>query len=85
MGYTEADLDRMAPLAVERYPGGLSLGMLQEAGFELSEDEMRLDWSATVIDPVNFTEPVTLPIVHFEFRPGVRIRPYNCTMYPGQG
>ena len=53
--------------------------------FEMSEDEMRLDWSATVIDPETFTEPVTLPIVHFEWRPGVQIRPYDCTLYPGQG
>lgn len=53
--------------------------------FEMSEDETRLDWSATVIDPETFTEPVTLPIVHFEWRPGVQIRPYGCTLYPGQG
>ena len=26
-----------------------------------------------------------LPIVHFEWRPGVQVRPYDCTMYPGQG
>jgi predicted permease len=28
-----ADIDRMLPLAVERSPGGISLGMMQEAGF----------------------------------------------------
>jgi predicted permease len=28
-----ADLDRMLPMAVETYPGGVNLGMLQEAGF----------------------------------------------------
>ena len=53
--------------------------------FEMSEDETRLDWSATVVDREVFTEPVTLPIVHFEWRPGVQIRPYGCTLYPGQG
>lgn len=28
-----ADVSRMIPIGVERYPGGISLGMLQEAGF----------------------------------------------------
>ncbi|NIP78572.1 MAG: multidrug ABC transporter substrate-binding protein, partial [Gemmatimonadetes bacterium] len=28
-----ADVERMVPMAVERYPGGLTLGMLQEARF----------------------------------------------------
>ena len=51
--------------------------------FEMSEDETRLDWSATVVDPETFTEPVALPIVHFEWQPGTQIKPYNCTVYPG--
>ncbi len=49
--------------------------------FEMSDDETRLDWSATVVDPETFTEPVALSIVHFEWRPEVQIRPYNCTLY----
>jgi putative ABC transport system permease protein len=28
-----ADIERMIPIAVERFPGGLTLGMLEEAGF----------------------------------------------------
>ena len=49
--------------------------------FEMSDDETRLDWSATVVDPETFTEPIALSTVHFEWRPEVQIRPYNCTLY----
>ena len=28
-----ADVERMVPMAIERYPGGLTLGMLEEARF----------------------------------------------------
>lgn len=51
--------------------------------FELSDDETRLDWSATVVDPETFSEPVALSTVHSEWRPEVQIRPYNCTLYQG--
>ena len=51
--------------------------------FEMSKDETRLDWSATVFDPDTFSEPVALPIMHFEWQPGTQIKPYNCTVYPG--
>lgn len=49
--------------------------------FEMSDDETRLDWSATVVDSETFTEPIALSMVHFEWRPEVQIRPYNCTLY----
>lgn len=51
--------------------------------FEMSGDETRLDWSATVVDPETFSESVALSMVHFEWRPEVQIRPYNCTLYQG--
>ena len=51
--------------------------------FEMSKDETRLDWSATVVDPDTFIEPVALPTVHFEWLPGTQIKPYDCTVYPG--
>ena len=51
--------------------------------FQMSDDETRLDWSATVVDPETFTEPVALPVVHFEWWPQTRITPYNRTVYPG--
>ena len=49
--------------------------------FEMSDDETRLDWSAKVVDPETFSESVALSTVHFEWRPEVQIRPYNCTLY----
>ena len=48
--------------------------------FTLSEDETRLDWVATVVDPNTFTEPVTLPMMHWEWLPGEKIKPFNCTL-----
>jgi predicted permease len=38
-----ADIDRMLPLAVERYPGGISLGMLEEAGFAGNAHSLKED------------------------------------------
>ncbi len=48
--------------------------------FTMSEDESRMDWLATLVDLNTFTEPFTLPIMHWEWRPGVQIKPYNCTL-----
>ena len=53
--------------------------------FTLSEDENRLDWVATVVDPNTLTEPVTLPMMHWEWVPGEKIKPYNCTLSDNQG
>ena len=53
--------------------------------FTLSEDETRLDWVATVVDPNTLTEPVTLPMMHWEWVPGEKIKPYNCTLNNNQG
>ncbi|MCZ6586300.1 MAG: hypothetical protein O6930_09820, partial [Gammaproteobacteria bacterium] len=47
--------------------------------FTLSDDESRLDWNATIIDPVNFTEPVTLS-GYWAWVPGEQIKPYECTL-----
>ena len=49
--------------------------------FEMSEDEMRLDWHGILVDPETLTEPITLPIMHFEWHPGVLVKPYDCTLY----
>ena len=46
--------------------------------FSLSEDGSRLDYSITVTDPVNFTEPVTLR-KYWIWIPGVTVKQYNCT------
>lgn len=48
--------------------------------FTLSEDEARLDWEATVVDPETFTEPVMMPELHWEWMPGEELRSYNCTV-----
>ena len=47
--------------------------------FSLSDDESRLDWQATITDPVNFTEPVTLS-GDWAWVPGEEIKPYECTL-----
>jgi hypothetical protein len=48
--------------------------------FTLSEDETRLDWTATVVDPGTFTEPVAMPELHWEWIPGEEVKEYNCTV-----
>jgi len=45
----------------------------------LSDDESHLDWQATVIDPVNFSEPVTLN-GYWAWIPGEQVKPYECTL-----
>ena len=48
--------------------------------FTLSEDETRLDWSASVIDPETFTEPVARQNLHFSWVPGEEVKPFNCSV-----
>jgi len=51
--------------------------------FTLSEDETRLDWSASVIDPETFTEPVARQNLHFSWVPGEEVKPFDCSV-PGR-
>ena len=51
--------------------------------FTLSEDETRLDWSASVVDLETFTEPVARQNLHFSWVPGEEVKPFNCSA-PGQ-
>ena len=46
--------------------------------FSVSADGSRLDYTATVVDPATFTEPVELTKT-WVWRPGEEIKPYNCT------
>ncbi len=48
--------------------------------FTLSEDETRLDWVSTVVDPETFTEPVAMPEMHWEWVPGAELKAYKCTV-----
>lgn len=48
--------------------------------FAMNDDETRMDWTATVVDPDTFTEPVNLPVMHYEWVPGEQIKPYDCTL-----
>lgn len=48
--------------------------------FALSDDDTRLTWTATVIDPESFTEPVALPVIHYEWNPGGEVRPFGCNV-----
>lgn len=48
--------------------------------FTLSEGETSLDWTATVTDPLTFTEPVAMPEMHWEWIPGETLKDYNCTV-----
>ena len=52
--------------------------------FTLSDDDTRLDWQATVTDPVNFTEPVTLS-GYWAWVAGEQIKPYECTLQADAG
>ena len=54
-----------------------------EERFILSADATRLDWTARVVDENTFTEPTTLPMMHWEWVPGEQIKPYNCTLNEG--
>jgi Family of unknown function (DUF6152) len=50
--------------------------------FSLSDDESRLDYTATIVDPQNFTSPVTLT-GFWEWVPGEQIKPFNCSLREG--
>jgi hypothetical protein len=60
----------------------LSADAILDERFTLSADQRRLDYELTVTDPVIFTEPVTQNIF-WDWRPGERIKPYNCIETPG--
>lgn len=49
-----------------------------EERFSVSADGSRLNYTATVIDPATFTEPVELTKT-WVWRPGEEVKPYNCT------
>ncbi|MFL2547022.1 MAG: DUF6152 family protein [Candidatus Rariloculaceae bacterium] len=51
--------------------------------FTLSENDTKLDWTATVTDQETFTEPVILPDFHWDWIPGQELKPYNCTVDAG--
>ena len=46
--------------------------------FTLSADGRHLDWSATVTDPRNFTEPFVISTTRWEWLPGETLQAYNC-------
>ncbi len=48
--------------------------------FTFSENNTRLDWTATVVDPETFTEPITMPGLHWDWVNGQELKPYNCTV-----
>lgn len=52
--------------------------------FVLSEDDTKLDWSATLTDPETFTEPVSMAELHWDWIPGQQIQPYNCVIDDAQ-
>lgn len=47
--------------------------------FTLGVNETKLDLEATLIDPETLTEPVSLRTQHFEWAPGDKIKPFNCS------
>ncbi|MEE3197004.1 MAG: hypothetical protein VX225_00940 [Pseudomonadota bacterium] len=48
--------------------------------FSLSNDGNELNYTITVTDPINFTEPVTLN-KQWVWKPGETVEPYECTNY----
>jgi len=48
--------------------------------FTLNADETRLDWTATLVDPETFTEPITMHDMHWEWIPANEIKAYNCVV-----
>ena len=50
--------------------------------FSFEEDQRTLSWEATIVDPETFTEPLTVPPVHWKWVPGEEIQPYNCSLGP---
>ena len=61
------------------YQAGVPLGNSTEVveRFTLSEDQARLNYEITVIDPETFTEPVT-EVKNWDWTPGDELLPYNC-------
>ena len=51
--------------------------------FTVSEDGSRLDYALTVIDPANFTEPVTLT-KFWAWYPQMTVEPFDCELREGQ-
>jgi hypothetical protein len=49
--------------------------------FELSDDESRLNYRITVLDPVTFSEPFELSR-YFVWRPELVVNPYDCRVDP---
>lgn len=48
--------------------------------FTVSEDETKLDWAATLVDPETFTEPIMMAGMHWDWIPANEIKPYNCVV-----
>ncbi len=69
-----------------RYFGVAGIKLSPEAivdeRFIMSDDESRLDYEMTVIDPVTFTEPIT-QYSAWGWLPGEKIKPYDCVDTPG--
>jgi hypothetical protein len=67
------------------YPFFDDLGTPQSASihvserFDLDSARGRLHWTGTIVDPVNFTEPVVLEI-DWRWIPGNARKPYNCAL-----
>ena len=68
------------------YPYFNDQGMPQSEAVEIAErftfsaNDTRLDWTATLIDPETFTEPVTMAEMHWDWIPANEIKPYNCVV-----
>lgn len=50
--------------------------------YTLSDDESRLDWTMTAVDPEVFTETVIVD-GYMEWVPGEEVRPFECTVPDG--
>ena len=48
--------------------------------FTISENNTKLDWTATVTDPETFTEPIIMPEFHWDWIPGQELKLYNCVV-----
>ncbi len=54
-----------------------SLQAVQYERFSVSEDGNQLNYQITTVDPVVFTEPMTLTSTR-QWIPGLEVQPYNC-------
>lgn len=57
--------------------------MIVTERFTLSDDESRLDYEQTVVDPLILLEPAVLT-GYFWWQPGEVVKPFNCTLADGQ-